>query len=444
MIAPSVRLLRWIGWVGLPLALIDASAPVARDVLYGIAIMAIGFIALDAVRAGHRACNMRISIPSPVRLMAGQPGEVPVIWAVPNAPPPIRLGVDWPPDVGIASCIQTLADPAREGIYRWPCQPVRRGRHALRNAALAVRSPWGLWEIRRRIPIDAELHVLPNLRDERRRVAARFLLRGGAGLCRRRPVGKGREFEQLREYVPGDDYGDIHWKATARRQHPVTKLFQIERTQEVFVAIDASRLAGRAATPRAGESISLTLLDRFITAALLLISTAQDQGDRFGLILFDRIVRRFLPAARGSAHLHRCREALIDASPASVSPDYREMLALARTQMRKRTLIVVLAALDDAAAAAGFAAAAAAAARQHLLLAMTVRAPGARPVFSGPPPATLKEAYRVLDGHERWRRLEELRRTLRRAGIIFEAIEDELLSGTVITRYLEAREWQRL
>jgi uncharacterized protein (DUF58 family) len=60
-----------------------------------------------------------------------------------------------------------------------------------------------------------------------------------------RQVGKGRDFEQLREYLPGDGYEDIHWKATAKYGHPVTKVFQIERTQELYVVLDASRLSGR-------------------------------------------------------------------------------------------------------------------------------------------------------------------------------------------------------
>ena len=59
-------------------------------------------------------------------------------------------------------------------------------------------------------------------------------------------MGKGREFEKLREYVRGDSLNDIHWKATAKRGHPVTKEYQIERTQEVYIAIDASRMSGRA------------------------------------------------------------------------------------------------------------------------------------------------------------------------------------------------------
>ena len=58
-------------------------------------------------------------------------------------------------------------------------------------------------------------------------------------------VGRGREFEKLREYIPGDSFDEIHWKATARRARPITKVFQVERTREVYVAVDLSRLSAR-------------------------------------------------------------------------------------------------------------------------------------------------------------------------------------------------------
>ncbi len=441
---PSTKLIRWVAWAGVPLALIAAAAPNSGNALAAIAATAVALVALDAARAAPRARGAAVSVASPVRVVVGEPSEVPIQWSAPNADPPVWLAPDWPPELGAAEPPRPALEPGRQGICRWPCRPRTRGRYALRLAALIARSPWGLWEVRRRIPLNTEIFVLPNLREERRRVAAQFLSRGGIGLRRRRPVGKGREFEKLREYVPGDDYGDIHWKATARRRHPVTKLYQIERTQEVIVAVDASRLAGRPAPRRRGEVTPPILLDRFISAALLLVAAARDRGDRVGLLVFDRAVRRFLPPGHGAPHLHHCRDALLGASPAPGSPDYGEMFAFLRTRLHKRALIVVLAALDDAAAAARFATAAAAAARQHLLLALSIRPPEARPVLSGPPPASLADAYAALSGHERWRRLEELRRALRRIGVVFEAVDDERLSAAAISRYVEARERQRL
>ena len=88
--------------------------------------------------------------------------------------------------------------------------------------------------------------MYPNLFDERKHVAALFLNRGHYGIHSQRIMGKGREFEKLREYSHGDSMQDVHWKASAKRGALVTKVFQVERTQEVYVLVDSSRLSARA------------------------------------------------------------------------------------------------------------------------------------------------------------------------------------------------------
>ena len=119
------------------------------------------------------------------------------------------------------------------------------------------------------------------------------------GTHHRRQLGKGREFEKLREYEHGDSFEDIDWKATARRRSPVVKVFQIERTQEVYAVIDSSRLSARG-----------NVLDSYVTAALTLAVTAESQHDRFGLASFSAGVDGFLPAAGGKRHFAFCRDAI--------------------------------------------------------------------------------------------------------------------------------------
>src|SRR5213075_2821695 len=149
-------------------------------------------------------------------------------------------------------------------------------------------------------------------------LAALFLNRGLFGFHAQRQVGKGREFEKLREYVPGDGYDEIHWKATARRGHPITKVFQIERTQEVYIVVDASRLSGRPALSAGRdaepsdplEPRGATILDRFLASALILGQAAEHQGDLFGVVAFADQVQTFLRARNGREHYSACREAL--------------------------------------------------------------------------------------------------------------------------------------
>ena len=114
-------------------------------------------------------------------------------------------------------------------------------------------SPLGFWAKRQRQECRCEVRVYPNLFAERRQVAALFLRRGHFGVHTQRQVGQGREFEKLRNYLPGDPLGDIHWKASAKRGDAVTKVYQVERSHEVYVLIDASRLMARPLPRAAGD-----------------------------------------------------------------------------------------------------------------------------------------------------------------------------------------------
>ena len=125
-----------------------------------------------------------------------------------------------------------------------------------------------------------------------------------------RQIGRGREFEKLREYVPGDGSDEIHWKATARRGRPITKVFQVERTQEIYVVIDASRLSARPA----GDE---TALERSIAAALIVGAAAERRGDLFGLAAFSHQVEAFTRARNGKSHYAACRDAIYQIAAAA-------------------------------------------------------------------------------------------------------------------------------
>src|SRR5262249_60230039 len=123
----------------------------------------------------------------------------------------------------------------------------------------------------------------------------RLALRGGGravpGRRGARPPGAATAPAGLRDYLPGDDVRHVNWKATARRDRPVTTELEAERGQQLVVALDCGRLM----TAPAGE---LPKLDHAVNAALLLAWGAQTQGDRVGLLTFDDGVRTFL-APRG-------------------------------------------------------------------------------------------------------------------------------------------------
>jgi uncharacterized protein (DUF58 family) len=336
----------------------------------------------------------------------------------------------------------------------WECTPRRRGNFRLEDCFVEASSPLGFWALRRRLALGSELRVFPNLWGERRSVAALFLNRGNIGIHAQRQVGKGRDFEKLREYVPGDSYDEIHWKATAKRAHPVTKVFQLERTQEVYVIVDSSRLTARLqkmpqGKHAAGEDINeqeaaatVSTLERFVSAALVLGLAAERQGDLFGVLTFSDRVQKFVRARNGRAHYSVCRDALYALQPQSVTPDYEELFSFIRQRMRRRALIVILTALDDPVIAESFARNVDLIRQQHLVMVNMIPPYGVQPLFENGEVMQVNEVYDALAGHLRWAQLQELGRALQQRGVRFSLLSSERLSAELVTQYLNVKRRQ--
>jgi uncharacterized protein (DUF58 family) len=338
---------------------------------------------------------------------------------------------------------RTILLPANAAISRldWPVTPNRRGQYFLEHAYLEVASPLGFWAARASQPAHAELRVYPNLFDERKNVAALFLRRGELGIHAHRQAGQGRDFEKLREYVPGDSYDEIHWKASAKRGHPVTKVFQIERTQEVYVIVDASRLTAREISVNGTQT---TGLERFVTAALILGLAAEQQGDQFGLVTFSDRVLSFVRAKSGQAHYGTCRDRLYTLHPQSVTPDFEELCSFIRLRLRKRALLIFLTALDDPMLAESFAKASELISRQHLILVNMLQPAGTGPLFSDESVAGLDDLYRRLGGHLQWNSLRELEKVLKRRGVRFSLLDPGKLAAQVIAQHADVKRRQLL
>ena len=255
-----------------------------------------------------------------------------------------------------------------------------------------------------RTPIRTEIRVFPNLFAGAKNLAALFLNRR-LGIHSQRQVGKGRDFELLREYLPGDSYDDVHWKTTAKRRNPITKVYQVERTQEIYLVIDASRLSARSADhftrgrvpgqERRG-ALMTTILEQYITASLVMGLAAERQGDLFGILTFSDQIRGFVRAKSGKAHYNACRNTLYTMEAQSVTPDFRELFAFMATNIRRRALLVFLTNLDDPVLAESFCRNIDLLSRRHLVVANMLNPAEAHPLFDSPHVETVNDLYRHL------------------------------------------------
>jgi uncharacterized protein (DUF58 family) len=464
MIVPRTRLLFWIAAVVLPFGLLAGVEPAAAGVSVFFIAGLFLVVIVDAFGARKSLDGISVELPDVARMSKDRAAKLELrIRNQRQHRRALRLALGLPREIEPDPEEMDVLLPAESEWSRiaWSCTPRQRGNFRINNLYAESSSPFGFWSARKPVAVQSEIRVYPNLLRERKNLAALFLHRGAFGVHAQRQVGKGRDFEKLREYVPGDGFDEIHWKATARRGRPVTKVFQIERTQEVYVIVDASRLSARKSAVSSPLSVAEELqeaapatdhgllttdstLERFVTAALVLGLAAEQQGDLFGLLTFTNKIERFVRAKNGKAHYSACRDALYTLQPQIVAPDFDEVCTFIRLRLRRRALLVFLTSLDDPVLAESFVRNIDLIRRQHLVLVNMLQPPGAVPLFTGPNMESTDDLYRHLGGHLQWQKLRQLEKSLQRRGVHFSLLSDERLSADLVSQYLNVKQRQLL
>lgn len=324
--------------------------------------------------------------------------------------------------------VAQLAPHARSE-HRYSVTPSRRGRFDFGNLHLRVEGLLGLGAVIATADAAEQVRVYPNLRGPRRyELAARLGALHSVGVRNVRKPGGGGEFEQLREYVPGDPFRDVDWKATAKRRRPVTRVHGQEHSQTVIVCLDAGRMM-------ATQLDDISKLDHAINAALLLSFVALRSGDRVGLVVFAEGVRAFVPPRRGPSQYRRILESLfaVEASPAYV--DFRRLTEFVRVRVPRRALLLVFSDLLDDSQALPLSNQAPLLRRRHLPLCVTMNDPVAERLAAAPVDDA-EQAYRRAAAADILDEREAIKGRLRKAGMgLVEAPAGELALATV-NRYL--------
>ncbi len=187
-----------------------------------------------------------------------------------------------------------------------------------------------------------------------------------------------------------------------------------------------------------------TVLQRFITAALIMALAAERQGDLFGLLTFDDKVRSFLKAKMGKAHFNVCRDALYMLQPQRVSPDFTELFTFIGTKIRRRALLVFLTHLDDPVLADSFTQHIDLISRNHVVLVNMIKPMAVRPLFTSGSVSSVNDIYNDLGGHMLWRRMRETQKVLQRRGVGLAMLENENFCVELVSQYLTLKRRQVL
>jgi uncharacterized protein (DUF58 family) len=227
--------------------------------------------------------------------------------------------------------IELLSNVSCEQTY--PIRPLTRGNYAFGNVHLFVRSTLGL--IRRKISSDASVNlpVYPSIIQMKKfeiKTFARTAAEHGVKKVRR--IGHSYEFEHIKQYLRGDDYRSINWKATSRRAHLMVNQYDDEKSQQVYCVIDKSRVMHM-------PFYGLSLFDYAVNASLVISNIVLGKQDKAGLITFADTPKALIKAERGKAQLKKIIETLYREKEGAVEANYESLYTSIRKFVNGRCLL---------------------------------------------------------------------------------------------------------
>jgi uncharacterized protein (DUF58 family) len=312
-------------------------------------------------------------------------------------------------------------------------RPSSRGDARIGNAYIRYQSAWRVAERWASADLAQTVRIYPNLEEAKRDTIYLIRSRQVALQARHKHMrGQGREFESLREYREGDELRNVCWTATARRGKLIAKTHQFERSQTVWLVLDAGRLL----RARCG---GLTKLDYAVGAALALAEVALYSGDRVALLAYGRRVQQRLPAGRGARHVGSLIESLAQVRAEEFEADHMRTAESLLQLQKRRSLIVWFTDLAETAATPDVIEAALRLAHRHLVLMTVIAQPELRGLLKSRP-ENESEMYHYAAAAEIVHRRDVLLRTLRQHGALTLEIEPAKVSSAVVNQYLLAKD----
>lgn len=214
-------------------------------------------------------------------------------------------------------------------------RPVKRGEYSFGAMNVLVTSPLALVSRRFKFDQDKMVPVYPSYIQMRKyELLAISQNLQNTGIKKIRRIGHNQEFELIKDYVSGDDFRTVNWKATARRSKLMVNQYQDERSQQMYSLIDKSRVMQM---PFEG----LSLLDYAINASLVISNIAIKKSDKAGLVTFQDKVNTLLPAAKRNNQMSIIQESLYRQKTAFVESDYSALYVSLRKALSQRSLLLL-------------------------------------------------------------------------------------------------------
>ncbi|MBS1547434.1 MAG: DUF58 domain-containing protein [Bacteroidetes bacterium] len=328
--------------------------------------------------------------------------------------------------------LEAAIDAGGSARLSYMVRPLTRGMHAFGAINVLACTNLGLAERRYKQEQGREIAVYPSYIHLRKyELMAEADPFSAAGVRKVRRSAQRSEFEQIREYIPGDDRRTVNWKATARRAKLMVNQYQDEKAQQIVSLIDTGRTMKM---PFGG----LTLLDRAINATLVLSDIALKKDDKAGVITYSNAVHAVLPPARDKGWMHRVMELLYALRTDFAETDMEALYAKVKRTVPQRSLLVVYTNFESVQAMRRQLPFLQLLSRAHLVAVVIFRNTEMDALLQYPDRSTMSVYIKTITTqfiHEK----ELIAKELERHGVLTILTAPEQLSTSVLNKYLEVK-----
>ncbi|WP_062123236.1 DUF58 domain-containing protein [Geofilum rubicundum] len=228
-----------------------------------------------------------------------------------------------------------LLIPRQKIKQSYGLKPVERGEYHFGALNVFITGRIGFFSRRYTFNKGAMIKVYPSFVQMRRyEIMAISNRLSEMGVKKIRKMGHHTEFDQIRDYIKGDDVRTINWKATARKGHLMVNQYQDEKSQQVFCLVDMGRTMKM---PFDG----MTLLDYAINTSLVISNIALLKHDKTGLVTFSDKVNAMLPARNEGRHLQSIMEVLYNQQTDFGEHNMEGLYSLVRHRIHQRSLLIL-------------------------------------------------------------------------------------------------------
>ena len=219
--------------------------------------------------------------------------------------------------------------------FRYTFVPKRRGEFEFGDVFVIIRSMFFLASRRIDYPLEETVHVYPSvLQMKQYELQVFHQQKTSSGIKKIRRLGNNSEFEQIKNYVQGDELKTINWKATSRRNELMVNQYQEEKSQNIYCIIDKSRNMQM-------EFDGLSMLDYSINSSLVFSNIALKKGDKAGLITYSDKIGTMLAAERSGGQMRRIQEALYNQKTQYKESNFELLYNSIRRTVKSRSLLVL-------------------------------------------------------------------------------------------------------